>query len=628
MLNESSRLRKSKIMKTMTIMKTMRLMKIVEKTICLLLIISLSAALFAACGTTGGGSGATTAATTAAPAETTAGTTAEAVSTTAAAVTTAAAASTAATAAATTYAAVITTSAMPAEQLATPDAEAELIEVTWFRSQINRNAITYWKDALWLQELQNRMNIKIDFNGPLAGHGSADYNSAVNVMINSGNLSDMIYYTWANNYSGGLAGAIEDGIIVNVSANPDYWSHMPHWQAIMASNDYIRKAVTLDDGSCVCFNQVEETTNRTCYNNTGIREDWLTMVGKDIPTTIDELYECFVAFKEAMPDVYPLTDTSGFGTIGAIAPAWGIKRNTMYPDPDTGKITYWTQYKDGEAFTDFVTTLNKWYAEGLIDPDFVTNDDAAKNAMMTNQKSCFALMMPQQFASYKEAIIAANPELDGIVHFYGLVPLIGPAGKTYNINSMRSWAASGSGTVVTTAAEKAGKVERILDMIDYLYSPEGTELNHWGVEGISYYIDDNGVKQWTELVTDDPDFNFGDAVFKYAIPTFGDWPKIMSYEAWLSQETKDPDARRAHENLLLGDPGLSMPSVQLTAEESEEYNRIRSDANTLIDEYFAQLIVGIRPLSDIPVLLGELDKLGLPRAVEIYQGAYDRFESK
>jgi putative aldouronate transport system substrate-binding protein len=305
-----------------------------------------------------------------------------------------------------------------------------------------------------------------------------------------------------------------------------------------------------------------------------------------------------------------------------------MKRNTPYPDPDTGKITYWTMYKDGEPFADYVATMNKWYTEGLIDPDFMTNDGAAKDAMMTNQKAAFTLMMPQAFASYKEAIIAANPELDGIVHFYGLVPVIGPAGKAYNINSMKSWAASGSGTVVTTAAEKSGKVERILEMIDYLYSPEGTLLNCWGVEGISFYVDDKGVKQWSDLVTNDPTFNFGDAVFKYAIPTFGDWPKVMSYEAWLSQETKDEDSRRAHENLLKGDPGLSMPSAQLTAEESEEYNRIRGDANTMIDEYYIQMIIGVRPLTDVQVLLAELDRIGLPRAVEIYQGAYDRFDSK
>ena len=470
--------------------------------------------------------------------------------------------------------------------------------------------------------------MEIDFNGPLAGNTTADYHTAVNVMLNSGDLPDMIYWGWNANYSGGIQGAVDDGIAVEIKNNPDYWAHMPHFEAIINSNDLIRKAVTLNNGGIACFNQVEETTNRSCYNNYAIREDWLDMVGMDIPTTIDDLYEVFAAIKQAMPETYPMTDETGMGTINTLAPAWGIKRNTPFPNPETGEITWWTLYKDGEAFTDFVTTLNKWYNEKLIDPDFPTNDFNARVAKVTSGISTFTLMMPQHFADWKNSIIAANPELEGKVHFYGMTPLIGPAGKSFSVNGQSGWAASGSGTVITTAAEKAGKVERILDMIDYLYSPEGTELNHWGVEGVSFYIDANGTKQWTELVTNDPDFSFGDAVFKYAIPTFGDWPKIMSYEAWLSQETADPDSRRAHENLLKGDPGLSLPGIQMTPDESEEYNRIKADADTLTDEYFLQMITGIRPLSDIPVLLNELQKINLPRAVEIYQGAYDRFQAK
>ena len=39
----------------------------------------------------------------------------------------------------------------------------EVVTFTWFRPQINRNAIVYWNDALWVQELEKRMNVKINF---------------------------------------------------------------------------------------------------------------------------------------------------------------------------------------------------------------------------------------------------------------------------------------------------------------------------------------------------------------------------------------------------------------------------------------------------------------------------------
>lgn len=504
----------------------------------------------------------------------------------------------------------------------------EIVQFTWFRPQINRNAITYWNDALWVQELEKRMNVKINFEGPLVAAASTDYTQAVQILLNSGDFPHVLFFNW-NNYSGGLAGAIEDEIVLNVSANDKLWAHVPHWQQLLESNDYIRRSVTLDDGSSALFCHVEETTNRSCYNGYALRGDWLEQVGKEVPTTIDELYEILVAFKQMDSEIYPLTDESGNSTINNLLPAWGMKKPNPYPDPDNpGKVTNWYTYKDGQAFTDFVTTMNKWYNEGLIDPDFASQDWDGRTAKMTTGQSGFSFLLPQQYSSWKEAIVAANPELEGKAYFHGLEPLIGPAGEKYNTNGMNNWAATTAGNVLTVKAETDGVAERILDVIDYLYTSEGTDLINWGVEGVSYTVNAEGKKEWSELVTDDPEFNFGDAVFKYCIPTWGDWPKLMSYEAWLSMETKDPDAKRGHENYLKGHPGLSMPNMVLTQEESEEYNRIMTDANTLVDEYFINLITGVRPLSDIPGLLDQLDKIGVKKAIEIYQGVYDRYMSK
>jgi putative aldouronate transport system substrate-binding protein len=499
---------------------------------------------------------------------------------------------------------------------------------TWFRPQVNRNAVVYWNDTLWIQELEKRMGVKINFEGPLAT--GTDYTQAVQILLNSGDYPDVLLNNWST-YSGGLAGAIKDGIVLSISDKPDYWALLPTWQKLQQSNDFIRRTTTLDDGVTAAFPHVEETTDRQCYSGYALRGDWLKQVGMDVPTTVDELYEVLKAFKGLKPEMYPLTDESGNTTLNNLMPAWGIKRNTTvpYPDPDNpGKITFWTLYKDGQAFTDFVTTMNKWYSEGLIDPDFSSQDWAARSTKMTTEASGFSYLLPQFYSSWRDAIVAANPEGSGDAYFIGLEPLIGPAGKKFNTNGFNSWAATGEDNTLTTAAEKNGNVEIILKVIDYLYSEDGSVLNSWGVEGVSFYVDENGKKQWSEAVTNDPDFNFGDAVFKYAIPTQGGWPKLMSYEAWLSQETRDPDAAKAHEAYKKGDPTLSMPAIRLTQEESEAYNQIMVDAVTLIDENFANFITGVRPLSDIPGVLKQLEDMGVRDALTIYQGAYDRYMSK
>ncbi|MCL2319551.1 MAG: hypothetical protein FWC45_05650 [Treponema sp.] len=502
----------------------------------------------------------------------------------------------------------------------------KVVEFTWFRNQSNTTSLPYWNDAFWIQELERRLNVKIKFEGPLVSPTSAEYTQAVNILLNSGDLPDALYYLWIN-YSGGVLGGINDKIILPVSRVPEYWDLMPNFRAIMKGNEYIRRAFTQDDGTVAHFNHLENNTNRSCYMGYALRYDWLQKVKLDVPTTVDQLYVVLKAFRDEYK-IAPMTDWSGLETMAELMCAWGMKRNIPYPDPDTGKITYWTLYKDGAAFRDFVTTMNKWYKEGLIDPDFATNEYAMRTTKMSSGKAAFSHILPQQYAEWRDVLIKNDPSLAGKARFEGLRHLIGPAGQPYSTNGMKSWASSNNGTVVTTAGDKRGKTKAILKVIDYLYSNDGMILNSWGKEGLTFTVDAAGKRQWTDLVLKNPKYTFNDAVRLYCIPIWGDWPKIMDYDAWLSMETKDPDSRKAHEKYITANPGLSMPQIQLSATESVEYNKIRLDANTMIDEYFINLVTGVRPLSDIDVLLRELKRMGLPRAMEIFQGAYNRYLAK
>ena len=105
---------------------------------------------------------------------------------------------------------------------------------------------------------------------------------AVQILLNSRDYPHVLFFNW-NNYSGGLAGAIEDGIVLNISKMKNIGNVFPHWRELLESNDYIRRSVTLDDGSSAIFCHVE-TTNRSCYNGYAVRGDWLEKV-ESAPTT-------------------------------------------------------------------------------------------------------------------------------------------------------------------------------------------------------------------------------------------------------------------------------------------------------------------------------------------------------
>ena len=153
----------------------------------------------------------------------------------------------------------------------------------------------------------------------------------------------------------------------------------------------------------------------------------------------------------------------------------------------------------------------------------------------------------------------------------------------------------------------------------------GSEIVNWGVEGLSYTKDAEGNHTWTEAVTNDPDYPMSDAVFKYALPTLGGWPKAMSYEAWGSMNLRVEDQIITHKNYAAGDAGLDRPGFSLNEDEQDTYSRIITDVNTAVSEVYLSVITGQKPVEALDELLAQVKSMGVADAVAAYQSAYARY---
>ena len=71
-----------------------------------------------------------------------------------------------------------------------------------------------------------------------------------------------------------------------------------------------------------------------------------------------------------------------------------------------------------------------------------------------------------------------------------------------------------------------------------------------------------------------------------------------------------------------------MPTLTLTAEESEEYSRIMSDVETRINESIPKFITGELSMDTWDAFVEELIAMGLPEAQQIEQAAFDRFMAR
>jgi putative aldouronate transport system substrate-binding protein len=161
-----------------------------------------------------------------------------------------------------------------------------------------------------------------------------------------------------------------------------------------------------------------------------------------------------------------------------------------------------------------------------------------------------------------------------------------------------------------------------------MYSPEGTELISFGVKGTTFTEDAAGQKSWTSEVANDPRTPLYDKLFEYCLGGYGDWPRVMNVEVFKLIEVKDPDTITAFDNYGKGSWDLLCPIFQLTADEAAEYNPIMNDIQTAVREVYIGILSGKRSPSEISALLRQVKSMGIERATQIYQGAYDRYLRK
>ena len=196
-----------------------------------------------------------------------------------------------------------------------------------------------------------------------------------------------------------------------------------------------------------------------------------------------------------------------------------------------------------------------------------------------------------------------------------------------NDNALVSYVGSNQPTVITTAAVENGHIDKCLELLNYLYSEEGSELINWGVEGVSYTKNEDGTHVWTDKVTNDPDYPMSDAVFKYALPTLGAWPKAMSYEAWGAMNLVVPDQITTHKNYAAGSSALDKPGFSLTIEEQDATTPL-TEINTAVSEVYVNVITGNKPVEDLDALLKQVQDMGIKQVVDAYQSGYERFMSR
>ncbi|MGM0884039.1 MAG: extracellular solute-binding protein [Bacillota bacterium] len=354
----------------------------------------------------------------------------------------------------------------------TPVAQEEPIEITFAASTWDVPS----EDNNYVQKyLEEKYNVKIinmrvtdeNFKLKIAANEIPD------IFPHNPTETDMV--NWA-----------KQGVIASISVD-EIKQYMPTYVADVESVDPRAWDISLIDGKNYGIPRVwlnGSTGFIPTYNN-----GWLKAIGySEPPKTIEEFEDVLTKFRNNDPDGNGQKDTYGMSGRGKNArnqmfnevyAAFGVNPY-MFLEASDGTIT-WGGIMDESL--EATKLLNKWYNAGLIDPEFMTDDNG---------------LMGQKFNSKKIGMIDTNMyhhlygaqqgfKDSGIEPAYGK-GLIGPAGKPLNMSN----GALQVPLMLGAQVEKDDKKRiKILQILEELVTNDETYLTTaFGEEGVSYEIKD------------------------------------------------------------------------------------------------------------------------------------------
>ncbi|GGD50880.1 extracellular solute-binding protein [Paenibacillus nasutitermitis] len=333
-------------------------------------------------------------------------------------------------------------------------------------------------------------------------------------------------------------------------------------------------------------------------NTVYMRTDWLSKLGLQMPTTIDELENVLKTFKEKDPagsgqTIPLLTNLSGLNNslaAGFMGTGYG-----NWIDTD-GKVKPAVMHP---GYKEFLAKMADWYQKGYIFKEaFSAKNERITELVKQNRAAGFAGWY-SSIAGNESALQQNEPN----AKYEVAAELKGPKGYVTSMGGIDV-----SGWAISKSSKNA---ETVIKYIDWLHSDiENYFLAFYGIEGKHWKYVDKEKRVLETLNTD------------YA----GEFVIGSTFAYTVQFESKDPvnapqfdymrkyitDTKRA---LMPGD-----------AEEAYKYDNALineqvpalSDLTRMMEEEVTKFIMGARPMSEYDKFLQELNHAGMDKWIEVY----------
>ena len=412
-------------------------------------------------------------------------------------------------------------------------------------------------------------------------------------------------------YTGSVDDAIENDVFFDATnLLPEY---APNYLAVINRDDETRRAAYSQDGRVGVF---WEIAKEAFPANSGlvIRQDWLDALDLKVPATYDEFHDVLAAFREHYQIESPIyTDSNSLFL--ELSSGYYFMEDFINMD---GTAVFSAA---SERFRDYVTMMHQWYQDGLIYKDYyvysennVQSDEVKTRLVNSNQVGvwynwCEDLQRYEVEDPAFALTAITNPVLkagDEIHLCSGVDPMVSTSG---------GWAIS------TNCTEE--HIPYAMQLIDYLYTEDGSILANWGIEGDTFYYQEDGTPRYTDVILNNPEFATNMAIGLYCVfrgPILSDLSRFNQNVVGELKAYCDVWGQQ--------DNSYAMPAVSMNAADSERFNSLKTDIDTALNENLPAFIIGDRPIEELDGFLAQLDSMGMEEMVALEQAALDSYYQK
>ena len=535
-------------------------------------------------------------------------------------------------------AAVVMTAAVGLSGCTGPSAEDDQQVITIFGEQggqidLNTNSFT--------KVLEEKFDVDIRFE--TTSYGASEATEARQISLAGGDLPEAyMLVPWASQFSRAeLQRYGDQGLLVQL--NDLIEAHGPNISAALDEEPGFRELTEAPGGEIWGLPQWNDCYHCSYPYKFWINTQWLSNLGLAMPTTPEEFFNVMTAFKNDDPngngeaDEIPLTGSTQQSLVPYIMNAFIYNAfNTgsgasgqpvsLGLSGDTVQMqTMQDGWREGLAF------MNRMWDAGLIDPaTFSQGGDT-----MTATGNAAQGVLVGGFTAIHPGFAVTIGQEDGRDNQYDpLPPLTGPAGEaaTYLLPSV-----PGATFVITKEADEVEQ-QKIMEIMNYMFSPEGHIRAQFGEEGIGWRAPEEGDVALDETLEpslfdipldeeNEADYNgnwgpmaqvFDTAEFRNAQIQPLDIYTQEGFERRLFQATELYEGKET-------DAMFPYWNVWVPAEEASELSTLTANIESNVATVTAEFITGVRdPDSDDDwqAYLDGLSGLGVERYVEIWQGAY------